>query len=807
MALLLTTRTIAAFVIDYQWWREMGQVTTWFGMMAYNIAPVAGAALLLFAVLWIGLARGVKFAGERLSAHRTFSRLATLAVLVVAIILSLMLVDSWTIVRYLGSRTVPPGAWRDPVFGEALGFFSLPFYSLLLRYVLGASIAAALTYWISARIWQLGGRLLEARGDNQIDLSNFRLEGGLESRFLRTVAAIFFLGLAVRFYLDRYDTLLDDHGFLVGADWVAVHLSIPLLYVSAGAAVLAAVALLLGRYRWALVLPAAMLVQFILPLLVGSVYVRPNEISLERPYIQQHIESTRSAFGLAEGTREVDFPAKLEAPIDPARHQALLSNVRLWDWRAFHDTVSQVQSLRTYYVFPDTDVDRYTIDGQLRQVMLSPREIDVRQLGNQGSTRWINSHFIYTHGYGMVMASANRITSEGMPVFYIQDVPPVVNTPSLKITRPEIYFGEATTQPVFVRTGQPEFNYPSGSDNVHTSYQGKGGFPIGSFPLRLAAALAEGDPNILLTGYLKGESRLMIHRKVVDRVNALADFIQWDQDPYLVLADSGRLVWILDGYTTSDSHPYSRSTQFRGYRGINYIRNSIKATVDAYDGETRLYVFDNADPVIQSYVRLFPRLFAAATEMPADLRRHIRYPEDLFKVQAETYRIYHMRDPEAFYNKEDVWDIAQTGTAAEGRAEAATPTYVVAALPDEDKAEFMLMLPFAPRNKNNLIGVMMARCDGESYGKKVVLKLSKQAQINGPLQIEAKINQDQNISKDLTLWNQQGSQVLRGQMLVLPVDNTFLYVEPIYIQASQASMPQLKKVALAIGNRIIYADT
>lgn len=809
VVLLLTARAIATFIIDYQWWKEMGQVSTWLDMIAYNFVPVVAAAVLLFALLWAALARGVKFGGERLSDHRIFARVATLVLLLIAIILAAMLVDGWTVMRYIGSRSVPPSVWRDPVFGRPLGFyfFDLPLYSLVLRFVFGAAIAAAITYWIAGRLWQLGGQLLDAHAGGQIDLARLRLEGGLNSRFLRAAGAIFLLALAAHFDLARYDTLLDEHSFMVGASWVAVHLSIPLLYVTAVSSIVAAIAVFVGRYRWALFLPVCFVLELIVPALAGTIYVRPNEISLERPYIKEHIEATRSAFDISEDSRELDFPAKLEAPIDPSRHHALLSNVRLWDWRAFHDTVTQIQSLRTYYVFPDTDVDRYKIDGNLRQVMLSPREIDVRQLGNQGSTQWINSHFIYTHGYGLVMASANRITPEGLPVFYIQDVPPLVNTPSLKVTRPEIYFGEATTQPVFVHTAQPEFNYPSGSDNVHTTYAGTGGFSVGPLPLRVAAALAQGDVNILLTSYLKSHSRMMIRRRVDERVGALARFIQWDQDPYLVLTSAGRLVWLLDGYTISDAHPYSRPLGTRDSGSFNYIRNSVKATVDAYDGETHLYVFESRDPIIQTYAHLFPRLFRPASEMPADLRAHVRYPEDLFRVQAETYRIYHMRDPEAFYNKEDVWDIAKTAAVTKGSAGTATPTYVVATLPGEDDAEFLLMLPFAPRNKNNLIGVMMARCDGKAYGEKVILKLSKQIQINGPLQIEAKIDQDQTISKDLSLWNQQGSQVLRGQMLVLPVDDTFLYIEPIYIQSAQAAMPQLRKVVVAIGNRIIYTDT
>jgi uncharacterized membrane protein (UPF0182 family) len=407
----------------------------------------------------------------------------------------------------------------------------------------------------------------------------------------------------------------------------------------------------------------------------------------------------------------------------------------------------------------------------------------------------------------MVMAEAARISSDGLPALIIEDAPPKVKVPDLKVTRPEIYYGEVTHEPVFVHTGQAEFNYPSGSDNVHSQYEGKGGFPISSFPMRMAAAVSEGDWNILLTNLLSSESRMMIRRKVVDRAQALAHFLEWDTDPYLVLTKDGRLVWMLDAYTTSNVYPYGRSIGMQGLGRFNYIRNSVKATIDAYDGEVRLYVFDPQDPIIQAWTRIFPKLFLPLDAMPADLRQHARYPEPIFRAQAEVYRTYHMRDPEAFYNKEDLWDVARNVHGQEGKPESLAPTYVVASLPDSDAPEFLLLLPFTPRNKDNLIGLMAARCDGANLGELVFLQLSKQALIFGPMQIEARINQDQVISKDLTLWNQQGSQVVRGQMLVLPVGDTFLYVEPIYIQASQARMPQLKKVALAMGNKLIYTDT
>jgi uncharacterized membrane protein (UPF0182 family) len=451
-------------------------------------------------------------------------------------------------------------------------------------------------------------------------------------------------------------------------------------------------------------------------------------------------------------------------------------------------------------------VDRYTINGAYRQVLLTPRELDINQLPD-ASKSWINPHFVYTHGYGLVLATVSNITPDGLPVLLIENAPPEIKTPSLKLTRPEIYYGETVQEPIFVHTAQAEFNYPAGADNVHSRYDGTGGIPIGSLGMRIAAAVHEGDINILLSNPLTGDSRMMIRRKIRDRLETLAGFISWDKDPYLVITDAGRLVWMADGYTTSDAHPYSRMLSVEGLGDVNYMRNSVKATIDAYDGDVHLYIFAPDDPIIRAYQRLFPKLFRAASEMPADLRAHARYPETLFRVQAEIYRTYHMLDPQAFYNREDLWNLARYTSGQQAQPELMAPTYVVASLPGEDKAEFLLLLPFTPRNKDNLIGLMLARCDGENLGEIVVLQLSKQELIFGPAQVAARINQDQVISKDLSLWNQQGSQVLRAQTLVLPVDHTFLYVDPIYIQANEARMPQLKKVVLVEGNRLIYTDT
>jgi uncharacterized membrane protein (UPF0182 family) len=815
LLLLIGARTIASYAIEMKWWQELGQFRTWLDMLYYSLAPLAIATALAFAALWITHARALKFAGTGLGEHRMYARISTLALLLLAYLIAASAIDTWTVVRFAGSRhlTLAATGWHDAVFGKPLSFylFDLPFYLLLRSYVLALVIFCILLYWVAARAWQLRYKFPDLRdqmGAASVDASSlFRLEGGLESKFLRGAAVVLLLAMAVRFYLGRYEMVYNDHGsFLVGIDWVDQNVGLPLQWLLVAGSLAAAVLVWMRRWMLAASMALVLLVSFLAPRLVSALYVRPNEISLQKPYIQQHIHATRSAFGLEPNVQEVDFPAQPDAPIDVAEHKPLLDNVRLWEWRPYHDTITQRQALRTYYTFHDSDVDRYTIDGQYKQVLVSPRELDISQLPD-ARANWINPAFIYTHGYGLVLSEVSKVTPDGLPVLLIDDAPPVVRTPSLKLTRPEIYYGEVTHEPVFVRTAQKEFSYPSGEQNAFSRYEGRGGFPVSSFFMRLAAAVQEGEPNILLTEYLTGESRMMIRRRVRERLQEIAGFLEWDTDPYLVITADGRLVWIVDGYTTSDAHPYSRAVDAGDMGRINYIRNAVKATVDAYDGETKLYIFAPDDPLIGAYQQLFPNLFHAASEMPADLRAHTRYPKTFFRIQSEMYRTYHMLDPQSFYNKEDVWDIALHAEGQNGGTTPMEPNYAMATLPGESQPEFVLLLPFTPRNKNNLIGLMAGRCDGAHLGNLSVLLLSKQQLIPGPMNVSAFINQDQNISKDLTLWNQQGSHVLRGQILVLPVGNTFLYVNPIYIQATEGSMPQLKKIVLAVGNRLIYTDT
>jgi uncharacterized protein len=810
--------TAANFIIEYNWWKEVAQVSTWVSMLTYSIAPAAVGTLAAFIALYAAHARGLHFAGIRQRDYPVYSRLIPVGLAVVAVVFASASIDFWTVMRFFGSRglTAPPDAWQDRVFSHPLPFylFDLPFYSDLLGFLFVLAILSALLFWITARGWQLVerfryGRLIDGR-TTTIDLGGYlRLPGATRTPFVRVLAVILLLGFAAWVYLGNYELLFKSHAFMTGADYVDEKVTLPLRWFLIISALAALPLVWLSKFKQAIVLVmSCFILQLAAPAIVRAVYVRPNEISIERPYIERHIQATTAAFGLNRNATEGPFTPSGQGVVDPVQDATLLANVRLWDLRAYGATITQIQALRPYYTFPDTDVDRYFINGRIKQVLLSPREIDVTQLSAEASESWINPRFIYTHGFGAVVAEVNKITLDGLPVLLIENAPPEIKSPGFQLSRPEIYFGERTQDPVFVHTAREEFDYPSGDQNKYSTYQGTGGFPVGSFPLKVAAAISQGEPNIVFTGYLTGQSRMMIYRKVQARLAHLAGFLHWDPDPCLVITDDGRLVWMVDGYTTSLSHPYSAALPVAGVEeGANYIRNAVKATVDAYTGKMSLYVFDPSDPIIQAYENLFPKLFRPASEMPADLRRHARYPEALFRTQAEAYRVFHMRDPQVFYNKEDIWEIARDLFGQSGQPEAVAPTYVVATLPGEKEPEYLLILPFSPRGKDNLIGWMAARCDGDQLGKLVFYQLPKQQLMYGPMQIESRIDQDQNISKDLTLWNQQGSRVLRGNVISLPVTGGFLYLESIYIQATEARMPQLKKVVLAMGDRLIYRDT
>lgn len=812
-----SARGIADFAVEYFWWSEVGQIPTWFSILLYKIVPTVLATLLAWAALLWAHRRGTAFAGANTASFSLYRKIVPVALLVAATVFIGSQVQAWVVMAYVGSRGIAAGTehWVDPIFGQNLAFylFDLPFLKLLVKYLFTLAFVGIAVFWASGRGWQIFQQFKRFRADGgsleEFDLGPqpLLLPGATKTSFAKIIACLGLAGLAAWFYLGQYSLLLTDHSFMVGMDYLDEAWRLPLRWLVVIALLLAIPLVATARLKaMAYVVGGAFVLHLAVPLAVQVLYVSPNELTLERDYIDRHIQATRQAYALNTGKEE--FLSLSENPtLDVEANATLVDNIRLWDEQAYTDTITQIQALRLYYRFADMDIDRYQIDGKVKQLLLSPREIDVDALSAEART-WINRHWVYTHGYGVVTSEVNRTTPEGLPVLLIQDAPPVVKIPDIRIEQPEIYYGELTHDPVFVGTDQEEFDYPQENQNVTSHYSGEGGFPIHSVPARLAAAVREGEYNILFTGLTNENSRMMIYRNVSERLEHLASFIDWEPDPYLMIADDGRLVWILDGYTTSDVHPYSQPIRVGQFDSeVNYIRNAVKATVDAYHGTTKIYLFDDSDPIIQAYANLFPGLFEPMDAMPASIRAHLRYPDLIFNIQAELYRNFHMNDPTVFYNKEDIWDVGKSLAGDTDLAERMQPTYIVATLPGMTEPEFLLILPFTPSNKDNLIGWMAARCDGENLGELVFYQLSKQELVYGPNQIEAQINQQQQIARDLTLWNQQGSRVLRGEMIALPVGNNFLYVESIYIQAESARMPQLRKVVLAMGDRLVYEDT
>jgi hypothetical protein len=742
-------------------------------------------------------------------------RLIALAVsLLVAFATGAGMMAEWpTLALYWYRGGVPLASaqpFADPIFGRPLPFylFTLPAWQLLAGWLLTLGLL------VSA----ISGFFVVISGGARVLTRSRPAEGVAAWRGLSIAFAVVLLMLAARTYLGRFELLLQDHTIFAGATYTDAHIEITGMLVVAGALVLGAAMSLVNavsspRLRWlvAAVVPAAVcyLLVGLISWYVSSFIVKPNELVRETPYIAHNIELTRQAYGLNRVTQQA-FPADtgIEA-VDAAHNQATLQNIRLWDWRALQDTLRQIQEIRTYYDFPDIDIDRYEIDGSPRQMMLATRELNVDKLP-ESSRNWINEKLIYTHGYGVTMNPVNGFTPEGLPTLVLSNMPVQSTIPSIKVTRPEIYFGELSDTDVYVRTRQKEFNYPQGQTNSFTSYEGTGGIVLGNFLRRILIAIDRGDvAKLPFSDDVTADSRLLMRRNVRQRVETLAPFLTFDPDPYIVVGDDGRLSWMMDGFTTSDMFPYSRHYRL-GRSEVNYIRNSVKAVVDAYDGTATFYVFDAEDPMIAAYRAIFPSLFKDAAAMPAGLRKHVRYPELMLKLQAAVYGLYHMTAPEVFYNREDLWTVAsEVGMNAqrEQATQAMEPNFVLMTLPGETKIEFIEILPFTPANRNNLIGWIAARSDDPNYGTAIVYDFPKTKLVDGPLQIEARIDQNPQLSGQLSLWNQQGSHVRRGSLIVIPIGRALLYAEAIYLQAERSPMPELRLVVLALQERLAYGPT
>jgi uncharacterized protein len=804
---ILAIPTAIQFYTDWLWFGELGYTSVLKTRVATRWMLGLFSGLITFGVLWLNFAiahRVTRPLGlfsprdrdnpEDIALGYYAEKLRLPLSLLFGLIAGIILSNEWTsILQYI--HGVPFGQ-ADPIFGRDLSFyfFKLPVLELVNNFALtivGLSLVTAFIFYMMRSVFLADESMVVNR---------------TARRHLLALAALFFVPLGIHSYLEIPGLLYSNRGLFFGAGYTDIEAIMPTLKILMVTAWLTALLIIvtllrnrnslayLGITLYGLVFIIGM---WIYPASVQHFTVAPNELVKETPYLLHNIAETRKAFNL-DKVEERNLTGQSALTLDDIhKNDATIKNVRLWDDQPLLDTFSQIQEIRTYYDFLSVDHDRYMIDGQQRQVMLSPRELSSEHLPQRN---WINEHLTFTHGYGLTLGPVNQVASEGLPVLMVKDIPPSSSVPSLQITRPEIYFGEVTNDYIFVKTRAKEFNYPSGDENVFSEYEGSGGVPIGSLARRLLFATSFGSTKIILSDDLTPDSRVLYRRNIQERAIEIAPFLRLDRDPYLVVRADGTLTWIQDAFTVSDRYPYAQPID-----GINYIRNSVKIVTDAYNGSMKFFISDESDPLIRTYVQLFPGLFLPLSEMPADLRAHLRYPHDIFSIQTTVYATYHMDHPQIFYNQEDQWEIP---SLAQGdKAVAIEPYYTIMRLPGEQGEEFILMLPFTPKNKANLSAWMVARSDGENYGKLRIYRFPKQQLVFGPKQIVDRINQDSEISRQITLWDQRGSEVIQGTLLVIPIKESLIYVRPLYLRAEGGKIPELKRVVVAYENNIAMSDT
>ncbi len=808
------------YYADWLWFSHMGYSRVFVTMLGTKVLTFLGFSILFGLFAWINITiarktgrytRSIILVGP----HQPSTTLGTVLrgkgagalwigiTLFLSLIMGLGTVDAWeTILKFFYGT---PFGITDPIFSRDLGFyvFKLPFYQLLQGWY---SYSVALVLVMVSISYYFDQSVTLVVRDNRVQILP------KAQYHLAILGGLLFLGMAWSYRLKLYETLYSTRGVAYGASYTDVHAIIPAYWVLLVLSLVLALALFLFPFfrRWKPVIYllglyllsfAALLWAY--PTALEQYTVKPNEVTKEAPYIKNNIKFTRLAYGLNQ-IEEKDFPVQENLTYaDIQRNRSTVENIRLWDRRPLIQTYKQLQEIRLYYDFKSVDVDRYRFKKYM-QVALAARELPSSQIPLRART-WVNIHLKYTHGYGVVMNPVNQVTPEGMPNFIVKDIPPRSQVP-LKITRPEIYYGEEMGQYVIVGTKTKEFDYPKGDENVYTTYRGKGGVELSNTFRRLVYAWYFSDIKILFTDYITSKSRIMYHRIISRRDRTLAPFLAYDSDPYMVVGDNGALYWVHDAYTTTSMFPYSEPIgQFMEGLDFNYIRNSVKVVINAYNGNVDFYVVDPRDPLIQTYRKIFPGLFKPMKEMPSFLKRHLRYPTDLFLIQTHIYNVYHMTDPQVFYNQEDYWSIPTE--IYSDTEQPMFPYYIIMKLPQEKSEEFILMLPLTPSKKNNMIAWLCARCDPPNYGKLIVYKLPKEKLIYGPMQIEARINQKPDISSEFTLWGQKGSRVIRGNLLIIPIARSFIYVEPVYLQSEQSQMPELKRVVVAFGDKLEMRKT
>ena len=862
LLILLLLVSIVSIYPDWLWFKNLGFSPVFWTMLSarFGFGFVVWSFLILIIAINLYIAKRLSpgaspgthvkdeggFASQVGLSPNTLNLLFLAFILIASFVIASKASDKWNMVlRYLYWQ---PFGSTDPIFSRDIGFyvFALPFYAfirsgLLILFVLAGGLT--IIWYLKNGALQVIGEIVQVEGKPP-SLPKVTVAPTVKKHLI-FLGGIIVLLLAWGYQLKIYGLLYSTLGPAFGASYTDVHIKIwafrLLIFVSLAFAVLLFLDAFKPRTKLILVSGAVWVLSILvfatmLPLAIQKIVVKPNELAKESEYIGYNIDFTRKAYNLNK-IKEVSFEVNDNLSLEQAKKErATIQNIRIWDERPLLQTYRQIQAIRLYYDFNNVDVDRYRINDQYRQLMLAAREMVVNQLPRQANT-WVNRHLTYTHGYGLAASPVNEVTNEGLPRLVIKDVPPVSEI-GLKIDRPEIYYGEKTNQYVLVKTGTKEFDYPRGDTNVYTVYEGKGGVPINSFIRRILFAIEFMDSQILFTEYLTPESRIMYNRTIRKRANSLAPFLEYDRDPYLVLS-GGKLYWMLDAYTTTDMYPYSvRSHGPFKSALLNYVRNSVKVTVDAYNGDVCFYLIDEKDPIAKVYGSIFPDLFKPFTEMPEDLKKHIRYPKDLFNIQAATYAKYHMQDAQVFYNQEDLWQLPDELYG--DTRQKMEPYYIIIKLPEGEKEEFLLMLPYTPSEKDNMIGWLAARSDLPNYGSLIVYNLPKEKLVYGPMQIEARVDQQTEISRKLSLWDQRGSRVIRGNLLAIPLRDSFIYVEPIYLQAKQeetaetstgtpqgrgpakpgarqqassparnlsVALPELKRVIVTFSNRIAMEET
>ena len=824
--------SVIKFSTDFKWFNEIGYTETFLTKIKaqFSIGIPLFIVLTLLLIVYLSNLKK-KFYKESEIIDTQYDKKIKFGFYIISALVSFMLTVNivstlwFKILQYINAEKFNV---VDPIFGHDIGFyiFKLPLINTLVSFIINILflliVVTVLFYGYLAlkkSIKSVSGQFEDMSQFNPSQIFDFNTL--LNKKFitqiinhLSLIGSLVFIFLGVKFFLRCYDLLYSQLGRVFGAGYTDILITLNVYRVLSIGCVIAAITFFIGArkrdLKFALVMPATLIIISMLGTglsgVVEKFVVEPDQLSKETKYMEYSINSTQDAYGL-KNVNKIIFPADNNLTReDLEKNKEVIDNIKINDQEPLIQVYNQLQGIRPYYTFNDVDVDRYTIDGDYKQVFLSARELDQGKLNDQAKT-WVNQYLKYTHGYGVTLSPVNKVTVQGQPEMIVKNIPPTTTT-DLKITRPEIYFGEKTNEYVILNTDEKEFDYPSGSDNEETLYEGKAGIKL-SLMNKILFSIREGSYKLLISNNINKDSKIVINRNILQRVYEIAPFIYYDQNAYLVInQEDGKLYWIIEGFTASERYPYAQPTDnFIEGMKANYMRNSVKVVIDAYDGTTDFYISDESDPIINTYSKIFTDLFKPMSDMPKGIRDHVRYSQSYFNVQSDMYRLYHIENPTVFFGREDYWDISKEKYMENGEISVES-NYVMFKLPKEENVEFLLTTQYSPQNKDNMIALLAARNDGDKYGELILYEFPKTKTIPGPNMIETKIDQDTVISSQLTLWSQRGSSVLRGNTLVIPIENSLLYVEPIYLKSdTESNFPEMKMVVASFNDEIVMETT